>query len=137
MRVCINRAILRTYVNRAVKHWPKEYGALLYGVVKGDDVVVTEVVNVPFLSGPSHFWYDRDKIEEERLAGKYLGTIHSHPDNFEFTSVAIPSTNDWAGAIKDDEVIHGICHVKVPGTRPRTYTAFYLGCPALLELKRT
>ena len=138
MRVKIDRILLRTFVNRAIRRYPNEYGALLYGTTNADkDIKVNEIVNVPSVSGPGHFWYDRDKIEEERLSGKFLGTIHSHTDTAEAETLPIPSQSDWAGAIKDDEVIHAICHIKVPGKKPRTYVAFYLGCPALLELKRT
>lgn len=136
MRVIADDKMLRQFVRRATKAYPREWGEILYGTIGRDEIVVKEMVQVAHLSSPNHFWYDRSKIPDELPSGRLLGSIHSHPDAPDLESVAIPSVEDWSLVFRDEEMIHGICHIKIPGRRPRTTIQFFLGYPALLELKR-
>ena len=137
--VKIDNALLRRFERRAIKNWPREYGELLYGRYRGSVVQIVEMVRVPYLAGTGHFWYDYEKIATERESGKFLGTVHSHPDMLDERgeSLPIPSQTDWSEAIKNEELVHGICHIRVPRKRPRASTHFYLGYPCVLNLKRT
>jgi len=135
--VKVDNALLRRFERRAVRSAPREYGELLYGTYVGARVTICEMVAVSYLASPNHYWYDYSKIKTERDSGKFLGTIHSHPDLETDESAPLPSQSDWSEAIKNEELIHGICHVRRPHKRPRVSTHFYLGYPCVLDLKRT
>lgn len=133
MRVYLSKADLQQFRRKAVGRWPREYGCLLYGNIRGNRITVKEFLQVSYLSGTEHFWYDHSKVEEERPSGQFLGTIHSHPDRHGEATSPLPSEPDWHIAIERNEVIQGICHVRVPGQKPRTIFRFYLGAPATLD----
>ena len=107
----------------------------MYGASTGEHFRVKEMVRVPYLNSTSHWWHDRSKVESERPSGQYLGSIHSHPDDAERDTTGIPSPEDWSLTFDAEEVIHGICHVRRPGVKPRTTYHFYLGYPACLDLE--
>lgn len=114
----------------------------MYGTHKDQGILVKEIVYVPYLSGTQHWWYDRSSTEDERLSGKFLGRIHSHCDTIEETPDerdlnAIPSPYDWDVAFRQKEMIHGICHIRLPNKAPRTISYFYLGYLACLDLEVT
>jgi len=133
--VKISRRLLRQFTRRALAVYPKEYGELLYGTSQGESFRVKEMVQVPYLNSTQHWWYDRSKIESERSQGKYLGTLHSHPDDATRDTTGIPSPEDWHLAFEGEEVIQGICHVRRPDAKPRTTYHFYLGHPACLDVE--
>lgn len=136
MKVYVPKTVLTEFVRKALRRYPREYGALLYGTSKGSKVRITEILAVAHLSSNCHFWYDHEKAEMDRPSGQFLGTIHSHPDTAVLETCELPSVEDWSLVIQRKEMIQGILHIRVPGKKPRTKLAFYLGYPVTLDLKQ-
>ena len=137
MKVSVSKKLLDAFHKRALKVAPREYGELLYGSCVDGKIRIAEFVCPPHLAGKTHFWYDHTKVEDERPAGVFLGTIHSHADNDEFLTLPLPSVEDWETVFEREETIHGICHIKMPNEKPRVASYFFLGAPAVLDVRLT
>ncbi len=120
MRVVVDKGVLRSYVRRALRAFPKEYMASVWGRVVADEIHVCLLTHIAHLGTNGACFYDEEELkghdEEAREVGlRWLGTIHSHPQD-----CAAPSVADVETAATDGELVLGICSItKAAGSKRR------------------
>ena len=130
MELHVNRAALTAFRMRSIRRYPKEYGELLYGHSSKRRVRIVEFLQVPFLNGQAHWWFNPSLLKLKRGRLWFLGSIHSHPDSISCE----PSETDWEKAREQPEMYIGVCAVN-PQTTPKTRVQFFRGVETLLDFK--
>jgi proteasome lid subunit RPN8/RPN11 len=110
--VHVDKRVLRGYIRRALKAYPKEYMETLWGRIRGSDVEIVSFQNIEHTATKDAAYYDpgelasqNEEAQESQL--QVLGTIHSHPDGCTW-----PSEDDMKSALMGGEIVCGIVAIK-------------------------
>lgn len=118
--VVVNKKVLRGYIRRALKAYPKEYMETILGRINGQDIEIWAFQDIPHDGTKMQCGYDPGDLREqaEEAAAEdmiLLGTIHSHTNGYD-----APSDQDWKDSRMNNELLLGICAIsKTPKGRRR------------------
>ena len=131
VKVIIDKRVLRGYIRRALRKYPKEYIETLWGRIKGNVITIISIQEISHEATKDDITYEDDHLfiqaedaEDEKLT--LLGTIHTHPDMHD----ASPSDYDWEIVTARNDIVSGICAIWKVNTRRHTKTKFWPHLPA-------
>ncbi len=126
-KIVIDQKIYNTFKNQCFREYPNEFIKAILGIYKNNSLYIYSFANLKILK-KTPFELTYLEAEEEIDEGsnlKYLGTIHTHPDN-DFG----PSKEDWKSFnLNDDynphDLIMGISYISIKNNRKFFGSSFY------------
>lgn len=146
--VSVDRHILATFRREALKAYPKEHIASLWGRVRGKTVRILALGPLKYRATEGSVSISAEEVEEDQTAARAekmrsLGTIHTHTDTScprcgcRDAADCSPSETDWVNLHESPEVLMGICTVKKNRKRKSTRIRFFLALnPLKVRVRR-